>query len=72
MLADHAIARHYPEAAGGSNPYRAFLDGVIARQADLVAQVAAGRLHPWGDEHRQLLDCGRNDRLWSVRVHGCL
>jgi uncharacterized protein YdiU (UPF0061 family) len=32
-LADHAIARHYP----GSD-YRAFLDGVVARQADLVAQ----------------------------------
>jgi uncharacterized protein YdiU (UPF0061 family) len=38
LLADHAIARHYPEAAGALNPYRAFLDGVIARQADLVAK----------------------------------
>jgi serine/tyrosine/threonine adenylyltransferase len=38
LLADHAIARHYPEAAGATNPYRAFLDGVIARQADLVAR----------------------------------
>ncbi len=37
-MADHAIARHYPEAAGAENPYRAFLDGVIARQADLVAK----------------------------------
>jgi uncharacterized protein YdiU (UPF0061 family) len=36
-LSDHAIARHYPEAAGAANPYRAFLDGVIARQARLVA-----------------------------------
>ena len=30
-LADYAIARHYPEAAGKKRPYRALLDGVIAR-----------------------------------------
>lgn len=38
ILADYAIARHYPEAAQAKQPYRAFLDGVIARQARLVAQ----------------------------------
>jgi len=38
ILADYAIARHYPEAAQASQPYRALLDGVIARQARLVAQ----------------------------------
>jgi serine/tyrosine/threonine adenylyltransferase len=37
-LADYAIARHYPEAAQVARPYRAFLDGVIGRQAQLVAQ----------------------------------
>ena len=37
-LADYAIARHYPDAANADRPYRAFLDGVIARQANLVAQ----------------------------------
>ena len=37
-LADYTIARHYPEAAGKKRPYRALLDGVIARQAHLVAQ----------------------------------
>ena len=37
-LADYAIARHYPEAALAKQPYRALLDGVIARQANLVAQ----------------------------------
>jgi uncharacterized protein YdiU (UPF0061 family) len=37
-LADYAIARHYPEAARASRKYRAFLDGVISRQASLVAQ----------------------------------
>jgi uncharacterized protein YdiU (UPF0061 family) len=37
-LADYAIARHYPEAAMTKQPYRALLDGVIARQARLVAQ----------------------------------
>jgi uncharacterized protein YdiU (UPF0061 family) len=37
-LADYAIARHYPGAAQATRPYRALLDGVIARQARLVAQ----------------------------------
>jgi uncharacterized protein YdiU (UPF0061 family) len=37
-LADYAIARHYPEAARANQPYRALLDGVIARHARLVTQ----------------------------------
>jgi uncharacterized protein YdiU (UPF0061 family) len=37
-LADYAIARHYPEAAHAEHPYRALLDGVVARQARLIAQ----------------------------------
>lgn len=37
-LADYAIARHYPEAGEGPQPYRAFLEGVVRRQARLVAQ----------------------------------
>ena len=36
ILADYAIARHYPDAAHAKNPYRALLDAVIARQAKLV------------------------------------
>ena len=35
-LADYAIARHYPEAASAQEPYRAFLEGVVGRQARLV------------------------------------
>jgi serine/tyrosine/threonine adenylyltransferase len=35
-LSDYATARHYPAVAAGD--YRGFLDGVVARQADLVAQ----------------------------------
>jgi uncharacterized protein YdiU (UPF0061 family) len=38
MLADYAIARHYPQAAHAKEPYRALLEGVIARQAQLIAQ----------------------------------
>ena len=38
LLADYAIARHYPEARQSKQPYRSFLDGVIARHANLVAQ----------------------------------
>jgi uncharacterized protein YdiU (UPF0061 family) len=37
-LADYAIARHYPDAAQASHPYRALLEGVITRQAHLIAQ----------------------------------
>ena len=37
-LADYAIARHYPEAAQAAQMYRALLDGVVARQAQLIAQ----------------------------------
>ncbi|HZL51915.1 MAG TPA: protein adenylyltransferase SelO family protein, partial [Terracidiphilus sp.] len=37
-LADFAIARHYPEAAQATQPYRALLEGVVARQARLIAQ----------------------------------
>jgi uncharacterized protein YdiU (UPF0061 family) len=38
VLADYAIARHYPEAAHAKEPYRALLEGVIARQAQLIAK----------------------------------
>jgi serine/tyrosine/threonine adenylyltransferase len=38
LLADYVIARHYPGAAAAVNPYRALLDGVVARQASLVAR----------------------------------
>ena len=45
-LADYAIARHYPEAAQSERPYRALLDGVIGRQARLVAQwMLVGFIH---------------------------
>ncbi len=37
-LADHAIARHYPRAGQAEHPYRALLEAVIARQAELIAQ----------------------------------
>ncbi|GJE19425.1 protein adenylyltransferase SelO [Methylobacterium marchantiae] len=37
MLAEHALARHYPEVSSAEHPYRALLDGVVARQAELVA-----------------------------------
>src|SRR5712671_2345048 len=45
-LADHVIARHYPEASGGAHPYRALLDQVISRQAALIAQwLLVGFIH---------------------------
>jgi serine/tyrosine/threonine adenylyltransferase len=45
-LADHVIARHYPEASGVERPYHALLQGVIARQAELVARwLLVGFIH---------------------------
>ena len=38
QLADHVIARHYPEVATTERPYHALLQGVIARQAELLAR----------------------------------
>ncbi len=38
LLADHVLARHYPEALAVERPYRAFLDAVVAAQADLIAR----------------------------------
>ena len=46
LLADHAIARHDPGAAAAAEPCRALLEGVVARQASLVAQwLLVGFIH---------------------------
>lgn len=37
-LADYTLHRHYPEAAAAEHPYRALLEAVIARQAELIAR----------------------------------
>jgi uncharacterized protein YdiU (UPF0061 family) len=45
-LADYVIARHYPEAVDAANRYRALLDLVISRQAELVAKwLLVGFIH---------------------------
>ena len=45
-LAEYVIARHYPEAAQAANLPLALLEGVIARQADLVARwMLVGFIH---------------------------
>jgi uncharacterized protein YdiU (UPF0061 family) len=46
LLADHVIARHFPEAASAERPCRALLDAVIAAQAKLVASwLGVGFIH---------------------------
>src|SRR3712207_1965763 len=46
LLAEHVIARHYPEAAQADNRYRALLEAVVARQADLIARwLLVGFIH---------------------------
>ena len=37
-LIDHVIQRHYPLAAKAENPVRSMLDGIVARQASLIAR----------------------------------
>ncbi len=37
ILADHVIARHYPDLVEADNPYLALLNAVITRQARLIA-----------------------------------
>ncbi|WP_291867027.1 protein adenylyltransferase SelO [Bradyrhizobium sp.] len=45
-LADHVIARHYPQVAEFDRPYRALLEAVLERQADLVARwLLVGFIH---------------------------
>src|SRR6202165_4338465 len=45
-LADHVIARHYPQAADADRPYHALLEGIVARQAELVARwLLVGFIH---------------------------
>ena len=46
LLADHVIARHYPEARDSEQPYRVLFERVIARQASLVARwLLVGFIH---------------------------
>lgn len=46
LLANHVIDRHYPEALDHKNPYRALLDGIVGRQAELIASwMSIGFIH---------------------------
>jgi uncharacterized protein YdiU (UPF0061 family) len=45
-LADHVIARHYPDRGLAERPYHALLERVVARQAELVARwLLVGFIH---------------------------
>lgn len=45
-LAEHAIARHHPQAAQAENPYLALFEAVVEAQASLVAQwMLVGFIH---------------------------
>lgn len=45
-LADHVIARHYPEIEGAERPYLALVEAVAARQAALIARwLSVGFIH---------------------------
>jgi uncharacterized protein YdiU (UPF0061 family) len=45
-LADHVIARHYPEAIRADQPYKSLLEQVVRAQADLIARwMLVGFIH---------------------------
>ena len=71
-LADYTLARHYPELVGAPEP----LPRAVRRDRRTAGApdrpLAARRLHPRRDEHRQHGAVGRDDRLRPVRVHGRL
>ncbi|MBA2272074.1 MAG: YdiU family protein [Chthoniobacterales bacterium] len=46
LLADHVIARHYPQAAGAEERHRALLEAVVRAQAQLIAKwLLVGFIH---------------------------
>ena len=46
LLADHVIARHYPDAGQAGQPYRALLEQVVIAQAELIARwMLVGFIH---------------------------
>lgn len=46
LLSEYVIARHYPEARQSDKPFRTLLEGVIQRQAELIARwLAVGFIH---------------------------
>ena len=71
-LADHVIARHYPEAANAEQPLSRASAGRGRTAGRTGRALAAGRIHPRRHEHRQHLDLRRDHRLRPVRLHGSL
>ena len=63
-------------ALSGSRRRRAPLSRAARRRRGAAGRagraLAAYRLHPWRDEHRQHLDLGRDHRLRPLRLHGSL
>ena len=72
-LADYTLRRHYPEVADARRrrTWRSSTP-IVERQARPPRAVAARRLRPRRDEHRQHVAGRRDPRLRPVRVHGCL
>ena len=57
-LLEHVVRRHFPEALEAEEPFRAMLDTVIERQAELVARwMAVGFIHGVMNTDNMLL-CG--------------
>ena len=69
-LLDYVIARHYPSARDAECPALAVFKAGRRASGRAHRRLDAGRLHSWRDEHRQHGDFRRDDRLWSLRIHG--
>jgi uncharacterized protein YdiU (UPF0061 family) len=61
LLADHVIARHYPAAAQAKRPVSSAPRCGDCRAGRARRALAAPRLHPRSDEHRQHVDRRRDD-----------
>ena len=71
-LADYTRRRHYPELVGVPDPSPRLVRGHRRTAGAPDRALAARRVHPWRDEHRQHGPLGRDHRLRPMRVHGRL
>ena len=69
-LSDYVIDRHFPEARDAERPRLALHSGRGGAPGPVDRALDACRFHPWRDEHRQYCAFGRDDRFWTLRLHG--
>ena len=69
-LSDYVIDRQFPDARDAERPRLALHSGRGGTPGPVDRALDACWFHPWRDEHRQYCAFGRDDRFWTVRLHG--